>query len=51
MTWVEYLIIHINIIKDKYHATWTNDLLKILKGKNILIPENKYFSDFFFMNI
>ena len=48
MTWVEYLIIHINIIKDKYHATWTNDLLKILKEKSILIPENKYFSDFFF---
>ena len=48
MTWVEYLIIHINNIKDKYHATWTNDLLKILKEKNILIPENKYFSDFFF---
>ena len=48
ITWAEYLIIHINNIKDKYHATWTNDLLKVLKEKNILIPENKYFSDFFF---
>ena len=47
-TWVEYLIIHINNLKDKYHASWANELLKILNEKNITIPENKYFSDFFF---
>ena len=47
-TWVEYLIIHITNLKDKYHGSWANDLLKILKEKNITIPENKYYSDVFF---
>ena len=45
--WVEYLIIHINNLKEKYHAPWTNNLLQILKEKIINFPENKFFSDFF----
>ena len=47
-TWVEYLIIHINKLKNKYHASWANDLLKKIKEKNISISENKYYSDVFF---
>ena len=45
--WVEYLIIRINNLKEKYHAPWTNNLLQILKEKIINFPENKFFSDFF----
>ena len=47
-SWVEYLIIHIKKLQVIYNSQWTNDLLIILEGKNINIPENKYFSDFFF---
>ena len=47
-TWVEYLIIQINKLKEKYHAPWTNNLLYVLKDKNLIILENKFFSDFFY---
>jgi hypothetical protein len=47
-TWIEYLIVHLNKLKVIYNAQWTNDLLIILKEQNVNIPENKYFSDFFF---
>ena len=47
-TWVEYLIIQINKLKEKYHAPWTNSLLYVLKDKNLIILENKFFSDFFY---
>ena len=47
-TWVEFLMIQINKLKDKYHASWTNSLLYALKDKNLNIIENKFFSDFFF---
>jgi len=48
ITWKEYLNIHINKLKDKYHASWAINLLEFLKGKNIMLSENKYFSDFFY---
>ena len=48
ITWKEYLIIHINNLKDKYHASWAINLLVFLKGKNLMLSENKYFSDFFY---
>ena len=47
-TWVEYLMIQLNKLKEKYQAPWTNSLLYILKDKNLIILENKFFSDFFF---
>ena len=46
--WIEYLIIHINKLKNIFHSQWTDELLKILKGKNLIISQNKYFSDFFY---
>ena len=48
ITWKEYLNIHINKLKDKYHSSWAINLLEFLKGKNIMLSENKYFSDFFY---
>ena len=48
MTWVEYLIICLNKLQIIYNEQWMSELLIILKGKNINIPENKYYSDFFF---
>ena len=48
ITWNQYLFIHINKLKEKYHAPWTDTLLNILKGKNIILKENKYFSDIFY---
>ena len=48
MTWVEYLIICLNKLQTIYNEQWMSELLIILKGKNINIPENKYYSDFFF---
>ena len=48
ITWNQYLFIHINKLKEKYHAPWTDPLLNILKGKNIILKENKYFSDIFY---
>ena len=48
MTYIEYLIIHINLLHDKYHPPWTNELLLQLKRQKINNPENKYFSDFFY---
>lgn len=48
ISWNQYLFIHIYKLKDKYHAPWTDNLLNILKGKNIIFEENKYFSDIFF---
>ena len=48
ITWDEYLFTYLTKLKDKYHASWANELLHILKGRNINIPENKYYSDFFF---
>ena len=48
MTYLEYLIIHTNILNNKYHSSWSNDLLLILKDKIDNIPENKYYSDFFY---
>ena len=48
ITWKEYLIIHTNNLKVKYHASWAINLLEFLKGKNLIISENKYFSDFFY---
>ena len=48
ITWNQYLFIHINKLKEKYHAPWTDLLLNILKGKNIILKENKYFSDIFY---
>lgn len=48
MNWAEYLFIYIQKLNNKYHSSWANELLNILKGKNIIIPENKYFSDFFY---
>jgi hypothetical protein len=49
MTYIEYLIIHINSLHEKYHhPPWTNELLIQLKKQKINNPENKYFSDFFY---
>ena len=48
MTWIEYLIICLNKLQLIYNEQWMSDLLIILKEKNINIPENKYYSDFFF---
>ena len=48
ITWIEYLTIYINNLKNKYHSPWTNELLNILNNKIINIPENKYCSDFFY---
>ena len=48
ITWDQYLIEHINKLKNKYHSPWTNSLINILKGKNINVTDNKYFSDIFY---
>ena len=48
ITYIEYLMIHTNILKNKYHSSWSNDLLVILKDKIDNTPENKYFSEFFY---
>ena len=48
ITWDQYLIEHINKLKNKYHSPWTNSLINILKGKNINMTNNKYFSDIFY---
>ena len=48
ITWIEYLIIHINNLKNKYYSSWAIDLLNILERKNITISENKFFSEFFY---
>ena len=48
ITWAEYLFIYINQLKEKYHISWANELLHILREKNIIILENKFFSDFFY---
>ena len=47
-TWIEYLVLYINILKEKYHSPWAFELLNILKENNFDIPDNKYFSDFFY---
>ena len=47
-SWVEYLKLHINLLIEKYHSPWAFDLLNILKEKNFDIPDNKFYSDFFY---
>ena len=48
ITWIEYLIFHINRLHNIFHSQWTDELLQILEGKNIIISQNKYFSNFFY---
>ena len=31
ITWIDYLIIHINNLKNKYYSSWAIDLLNILE--------------------
>ena len=46
--WIEYLNIYLNRLYDNYKASWIPQFLDLINNKNILITENKYYSDIFF---
>ncbi len=47
-TWNEYFILQINKLNTKYHSSWINNFFLILKQKNLIFSENKFFSEFFY---
>ena len=46
--WIEYLNIYLNRLYGNYKASWIPQFLDLINNKNILISENKYYSDIFF---
>jgi hypothetical protein len=46
--WDEYFIMQINKLNVKYHSSWISNLFYILKQKNLIFPENKFCSEFFY---
>ena len=48
INWIEYLNIHLPQLYNKYQAFWVRQLLKYINNNNILIYENKFFSNIFY---